>query len=131
MEKNSIEKCLGTRNFLVFDTPNHRFGTQTDKNFLSKIRVILVFIYMKKKQIHTRKELQALRRSLRSNATPAEAFLWKRIKSKQLDGRRFQRQHSIKHYIVDFYCASEKLIIELDGQVHYTPKAIEKDTIRK
>ena len=33
-------------------------------------------------------------------------------------GRKFRRQHSIKNYIVDFYCSSEKLIIELDGAVH-------------
>jgi len=35
-----------------------------------------------------------------------------------LEGRKFRRQHSIENYIVDFYCASEKLIIELDGAVH-------------
>ncbi|MGM0933333.1 MAG: endonuclease domain-containing protein [Bacteroidota bacterium] len=32
-----------------------------------------------------------------------------------MDGKRFTRQHSIGNYIVDFYCASEKLIIELGG----------------
>ncbi|WP_348772868.1 endonuclease domain-containing protein [Aquimarina sp. MMG016] len=47
-----------------------------------------------------------------------------------MEGRRFQRQHSIESYIVDFYCASEKLIIELDGEVHNTLNAIEKDSIR-
>ncbi|WP_317132204.1 endonuclease domain-containing protein [Flagellimonas hymeniacidonis] len=34
------------------------------------------------------------------------------------------------NYIVDFYCASEKLIIELDGQVHFNSIAQEKDFIR-
>lgn len=62
--------------------------------------------------------------------TPAEAYLWKIVKSKQLEGRRFQRQHSINNYIVDFYCASERLIIELDGQVHFNATAQEKDAIR-
>jgi len=51
--------------------------------------------------------------------------LWKHIKSKQLNNKRFTKQHSIAHYIVDFYCVSEKLIIELDGQVHCTPNALE------
>ncbi len=85
---------------------------------------------MKKKQIHTKKELQNYRRKLRKNMTPAEAFLWKHLKSKQLQERRFQRQHSIEYYIVDFYCASEKLIIELDGEIHNHPEVIKKDTIR-
>ncbi|WP_317128258.1 endonuclease domain-containing protein [Zeaxanthinibacter enoshimensis] len=59
-----------------------------------------------------------MRRKLRKNLTRAEAFLWKRIKSRQLAGRRFTKQHSIGPYIVDFYCASERLVIELDGQWH-------------
>ncbi len=40
------------------------------------------------------------------------------MKGKQLDGRKFRRQQSINNYIVDFYCTSEKLIIELDGESH-------------
>jgi very-short-patch-repair endonuclease len=37
------------------------------------------------------------------------------FKIKKLSARKFRRQHSIGNYIVDFYCASEKLVIELDG----------------
>ena len=33
---------------------------------------------------------------------------------------KFNRQHSIVGYIVDFYCADKKLIIELDGAQHFT-----------
>jgi len=44
--------------------------------------------------------------------------LWSHLKSKQLEGKKFRRQHGIGPFIVDFYCASEHLIIELDGQVH-------------
>ena len=76
---------------------------------------------MKRRKLHSRKELQESRRKLRKNLTPAEAFLWKRIKSRQLAGRRFTKQHSIGPYIVDFYCASERLVIELDGQRHNDP----------
>ena len=83
-----------------------------------------------KKRIHNRKELQAYRKKLRKNLTPAEAFLWRHLKAKKLCGRRFNRQHSIKNYIVDFYCASEKLVIELDGAVHNTPQAQEYDRKR-
>ena len=52
------------------------------------------------------------------NLTPAEATLWKHLQRNQLKGRKFRRQHSIDNFIVDFYCASENLIIELDGAVH-------------
>ncbi|WP_298546330.1 endonuclease domain-containing protein [uncultured Aquimarina sp.] len=85
---------------------------------------------LNKKQIHSKKELQEFRRTLRKNSTPAEVFLWKELKARKLEGKRFQRQHSIEYYIVDFYCASEKLVIELDGEVHNTPQAQEKDEIR-
>ena len=69
-------------------------------------------------QLHNRKYLKETRRALRNNLTPAEAVLWNLLKNMQLDGRKFRRQQSIKNYIVDFYCPSEKLIIELDGGVH-------------
>ena len=82
------------------------------------------------KKIHSKKELQDYRKALRKNLTPSEAFLWKHLKSRQLSNKRFQRQHSIGYYIVDFYCASEKLIIELDGEVHNNPKAQEYDEKR-
>src|SRR5690554_775289 len=86
---------------------------------------------MKKKKIHNKPELLGYRRKLRSNATPAEAFLWKHLQRSQLEGRKFRSQHSIKNFIVDFYCASEKLIVELDGQVHMNPLAQEYDRKRE
>lgn len=76
-----------------------------------------------KKATHTLKQLKEKRRNLRKSLTPAEAFLWKHLKAKKLRGRRFTRQHSIGRYIVDFYCAKEKLIIELDGEVHNNPES--------
>ena len=83
-----------------------------------------------KKQIYNRKELESFRKDLRKHLTPAEAFLWKHLKSSQLEGRKFRRQHSIENYIVDFYCPGEQLIIELDGQVHMNPTAEEYDLQR-
>lgn len=85
---------------------------------------------MKRPQLHSRKELFDFRKELRYNLTPAEAFLWKHLKARQLEGKRFTRQHSIGQFIVDFYCASKKLIIELDGEVHLTPNAMEYDEKR-
>ena len=70
------------------------------------------------KRIHNKEELKGFRKELRNNLTSAEAYLWNYLKEKKLDGRKFRRQHSIKNYIVDFYCMKEKLIIELDGEIH-------------
>ena len=81
-------------------------------------------------RIHNIKRLKFLRKKLRSNLTPAEAYLWKYLKNKQLNGRRFVKQHSIGKYVVDFYCASEQLIVELDGEVHMNPTAVEYDMRR-
>jgi len=71
-----------------------------------------------KNKIHNHGYLNEYRKKLRNNLTSAEATLWKSLQKKQLMGRKFRRQHSINNFIVDFYCASENLIIELDGAVH-------------
>src|SRR5688500_7065970 len=75
--------------------------------------------------------LRTFRRSLRSHLTPAEARLWSLLKNSQLEGRKFRRQHSYCGYILDFYCSSEKLAIELDGAVHSTEQAWKHDYERK
>ena len=36
---------------------------------------------------------------------------------------KFRRQHGIGRYIADFYCAERSLVIELDGDTHYTSDA--------
>ncbi|MBC3759384.1 endonuclease domain-containing protein [Hyunsoonleella sp. SJ7] len=83
-----------------------------------------------KQNTHTLKHLKEKRAELRKSLTPAEAYLWKHLKARQFEGRRFNRQHSIKNYIVDFYCAKEKLIIELDSEVHNNALAQENDEKR-
>ena len=62
--------------------------------------------------------------------TEAESFLWQRIRRKQLKGRQFYRQKNIGDFIVDFYCPSAKLIVELDGGQHYTEEGVKTDQIR-
>lgn len=59
--------------------------------------------------------------------TPAEAKLWTRLSRKQLEGRKFRRQHSIDGYILDFYCPSERLAVELDGETHNSDMAAKYD----
>ena len=62
--------------------------------------------------------------------TDAERVLWSRIRGKQLKGRQFYRQRPIGNYIVDFYCPSANLVIELDGGQHFTEEGKKKDKIR-
>lgn len=62
--------------------------------------------------------------------TPAESRLWDFLKSKQLEGRKFRRQTSIDFFIVDFYCFSEKLAIELDGKHHEIEEIKKQDEER-
>lgn len=55
---------------------------------------------------------------MRSNMPIAELKLWAEIKGKQLEGVKFRRQHPISRYIVDFYAAQLKLVVEVDGDTH-------------
>lgn len=64
------------------------------------------------------KQLITYSRQLRSIQTNAEKLLWQKLRKRQL-GVRFQRQYVFDNkYIVDFYCASLKLIIEINGGQH-------------
>ena len=60
--------------------------------------------------------------------TPWESKLWHYFLKRY--SPRIQRQKPILSYIVDFYCAKAKLIIELDGSGHCDPNAYEKDRER-
>ena len=57
------------------------------------------------------KSFKNSRKNLRNHSTEAEAVLWRYLKN---------RQFSVDHYILDFYCPEENLCIELDGQHHFT-----------
>jgi very-short-patch-repair endonuclease len=59
--------------------------------------------------------------------TDTEKLLWSRIRRKQLKGYQFYRQKTVGNYIVDFYCPSALLIIELDGSQHYTDEGKIRD----
>lgn len=79
--------------------------------------------------IHNRKDLFSFRKDLRNNSTSAEAVLWTHLKGKKL-GAKFRRQHSVGSYILDFYCPSCLLAVELDGAGHFTEHGIEYDKRR-
>ena len=81
-------------------------------------------------EVHNKKSLEEIRRVLRQKTTQAEDFLWQQIRNRKLNQLKFKRQHSIGNYIVDFYCASKRLIIEVDGKVHTLSDQKEKDKSR-
>ena len=86
---------------------------------------------MKENPIHTHPRLKGIRATLRQHGTSAEATLWKSLQKKQLQGRKFRRQYSIRSHIVDFYCVSEGLAVELDGEVHNHPEIALQDQIKE
>ena len=73
--------------------------------------------------IFNKTSMKDARRELRRNQTGAEKLLWEALRDRQLAGAKFRRQHSIGTYVVDFYCADAKLVVELDGSVHDSPEA--------
>ena len=70
------------------------------------------------------------RRLLRMTETPTERMLWKELKGKQLEGYRFRQQHGFGPYVLDFYCPSLRLCIELDGEIHTEDRVKQKDEER-
>jgi very-short-patch-repair endonuclease len=56
-------------------------------------------------------------RALRQSVSPIERKLWRALRADQL-GVSFRRQHPIGRYVLDFYCPSSGLAIEVDGDDH-------------
>jgi type I site-specific restriction-modification system R (restriction) subunit/very-short-patch-repair endonuclease len=69
-------------------------------------------------------------RELRRNQTKVEEVFWQLVRNKQFLGLKFRRQHQFGHYVVDFYCHAERLVIEFDGEVHDRPEQKKKDEKR-
>ena len=90
----------------------------------------MVEVFMIDAPIHNNPDLKQLRQSLRNGSTPSERKLWNVLKHGNLDGYKFRRQHSVGRYVVDFYCPTKRLAIELDGDSHFTDEAIEYDRER-
>jgi very-short-patch-repair endonuclease len=65
----------------------------------------------------------ARRRALRRNSTDAEVILWRHLRGRRFSRWKFRRQHPCGPYILDFYCASQRLAVELDGGQHFNPTA--------
>ena len=81
-------------------------------------------------RIFSRPDPDGFRASLRRAMPEPERRLWRVLRRRQL-GVRFRRQHGIGPYVVDFYAAALKLVIELDGDSHFLDEAaVRNDAVR-
>ncbi|MDP3855428.1 endonuclease domain-containing protein [Phenylobacterium sp.] len=55
---------------------------------------------------------------LRRTMTEPEVMLWSRLRRRGPDAPVFRRQHPMGAYILDFFCPSAKLAVEIDGHRH-------------
>ncbi|MCE5268438.1 MAG: endonuclease domain-containing protein [Planctomycetaceae bacterium] len=57
-------------------------------------------------------------RDQRQANTPPEQLLWLALRNGQIGGLKFRRQHPVGPFVVDFYCHSVGLVVEVDGMSH-------------
>lgn len=76
---------------------------------------------------HNKKHV-TLAKNLRKNMTKEERHLW--YDFLRTYPIKFLRQKIIGNYIVDFYCAEAKLVVELDGSQHFEEQGIQYDNER-
>ena len=70
-------------------------------------------------------------RALRRDMSLPEVVLWEHLRGRRLNGLRFRRQHPIGPYILDFYCSSARLAIEVDGASHDFQERVRHDEQRQ
>jgi very-short-patch-repair endonuclease len=66
-------------------------------------------------------ELHKHARAMRTHPTEPEKRLWRHLSNAQLAGFKFRRQQVIGRVIVDFFCPSARLVVEVDGDTHADP----------
>jgi very-short-patch-repair endonuclease len=62
--------------------------------------------------------------------TLPEVLLWGCLRGERLQGLKFRRQHAIGSYILDFYCSSARLAVEVDGEFHGNSDQAHHDAVR-
>ncbi|PIQ69144.1 MAG: DNA methylase [Candidatus Taylorbacteria bacterium CG11_big_fil_rev_8_21_14_0_20_46_11] len=80
-------------------------------------------------KLHYQKHLKPFSQKLRKASNLSEVLLWNELKGNKL-GVRFLRQRPIGKYIVDFYCHTLGIAVEIDGAASHDTK-IEKDEVRQ
>lgn len=74
------------------------------------------------------RELKQAARAMRVAPTNAEALLWEAVRDRRVEGMKFRRQYQIDRFVIDFYCASHRLAVEVDGSSH--DRQVERDEAR-
>ena len=72
----------------------------------------------------------SLPRTLRQQPTPFEVKFWLLIHPLRQAGWHFRKQAPIGRYVVDFVCHRARLIVEIDGDSHYSEPGIARDAVR-
>jgi very-short-patch-repair endonuclease len=70
-------------------------------------------------------------RRLRRQQTEEERQLWRALRAARFAGFKFRRQHPIGRCLLDFYCPSARLSVELDGFQHGSPQQQQSDRTRQ
>lgn len=81
-------------------------------------------------RVHYQNYLNSYARDLRQGGNLSEVLLWNELKHEKL-GYRFLRQRPIGDYIVDFYCHTLSLAIEIDGAASHDFKKAEDEARQK
>lgn len=71
-------------------------------------------------QIFNKSSQLLKRKRLRNDVSHAERILWRCLRDRHFGHNKFRRQYSIGRFVVDFYCPSRHLVIEVDGGYHDT-----------
>lgn len=72
-------------------------------------------------------DLSKLAKEMRKNPTQSERVLWNILRKYRIKGFLFRQQHPIYIFIADFYCHKIKLVVEVDGDVHFNDESQEHD----
>ncbi len=70
-------------------------------------------------------------RVLRRRETPSEKELWNALRARHFRGLKFRRQQAVGPFVLDFYCAEERIAVEIDGSVHDDAQQIVNDKSRQ
>ena len=84
---------------------------------------------MKETTVIKNNKMLPVARRLRREMTPQEKTLWYQfLRSYPV---KIYKQRIIESFVVDFYCAEARLVIELDGSQHYTEQGKAYDEERR
>jgi very-short-patch-repair endonuclease len=75
------------------------------------------------RRARVRPHKRQLARAFRRHPTASEQHAWQLLRNRRCLGLKFRRQQPLRGYVVDFYCAELRLVLEIDGAVHFEHEA--------